>query len=160
MLKNHRVLLSLIILFFDMKTQDKLIILVNQYRKIELWYAYIKLIASFFFILIAPVIIWLKIKDGELFLPVVLFASILIIVFMSRDLLREIEMLRNLTKKISQLISIPELVTEIFIYPSKISIDIKEAENFDLKLKDGDLKKDIIDCFEELFSESVIYVKL
>lgn len=60
--------------------------------------------------------------------------------------------------KIYKIVQQPDLVTEIFIYPDKISFDIKGAENFEFKIDSCECKNEFLNALREFFWSDKIIV--
>lgn len=138
-----------------MGTKERLILVIDKYRKIELWDASIKLATSLFLLVSAPFIIYLKVIHKELFIPLILLIMMLYVVFFLKELILKVNKLCKKEKmEIFKCIESPELVTEIFVFSTKISIDIKGSENFEIKIRNGEMKSEMINLFKEYFVES------
>jgi hypothetical protein len=140
--------------------RNRLIALVDKYRKIELWSLLLKAIPVLIYILIAPVVIWLQIIDEHFFTALILSLAEVLLLFKLKSYYHSIMQHINLKDcLLYQSVLHPEKVNEIFVYPNHISIDIDEAENYIVYVKDGDLKVEFINYFRNHFGEKKIFFK-
>ncbi len=137
-----------------MDKKERLIDLVNDYRKIELFYTVLKIIPSAIFVLLAPIAVCFLIKEGNIFEPLVLILAEFVVILSLPNLLKDYKRYRShSTCRLRSCIVNPETVTEIIIYPGKIYLDIKGSENYEIKLREGEIKEELIEGFKEYFGQ-------
>lgn len=137
-----------------MDKKERLFELINQYRKTELLYTVLKIIPSVIFILLGPVASLFLIFDRKIFEPLVLLMALIIVILALPGLLKDYKKYRSPEScRLRHSILYPESVTEIIIYPDKIFLDIKGSENYEIRLREGEIREEMIDLFKEYFGE-------
>lgn len=140
-----------------MDKKEKLIELINEYRKTELLYTVLKIIPSVIFILLGPVASLFLIFERKIFEPLVLLMALIIVIMALPGLLKDYKKYRSPEScQLRHSILHPETVTEIIIYPDRIFLDIKGSENYEIKLREGDIREEMIDIFKEYFGQQRI----
>jgi len=140
-----------------MDKKERLFELINHYRKTEFFNTVLKFIPFVILVSLAPVAIVFLFVEKKIFEPIVLILAVGLISINLPELVKDYKRYKSPENcLLRQSILNPESVKEIIIYPDKLYMDIKGSENYEIKLREGVIKDELIDIFIEYFGKDRI----